>query len=293
MAIRKKEIEHPTATKLQKPFTKNSFIAKLDTCIETANRLYKQQTKTKEFDRWRNDVEALLRHALGDNTKQVFDFTNIHYFPIMWASGMGDDVLEEAFLSGLEFAISFLMSIRHEVLEYFPDEDGEPGYVLSNSNVRRENDKVFIVHGHDEALLFAVEKSILALGLTPIILREQPNVGMTLIQKFEKNTESACFAIFLLTADETSKVHRTGEEELHARQNVIFEMGYFFNAFRRKDGTHKGVFAILQDGVSKPGDVDGLVYHPYSKGNDSWKLALAKELSAAGVQFDANKIMLM
>ena len=70
-------------------------------------------------------------------------------------------------------------------------------------------------------------------------------------------------------------------------------MGYFFNAFRRKNGTHKGVFAILEDGVSKPGDVDGLVYHPYSKGSDGWKLALAKELRAAGVKFDAAKIMSM
>lgn len=293
MSTRKKEIDHPTATKLQKPFTKTGFIAKLDTFIETANRLYNQRVKTKGFGRWHNDVAALLRHALGDDSKQVFDFTSIHYIPLFLGSDTGEDVFQEAYIGGLESAISLLSSIRNEVSEYFADDCDNDNHVFENAKGEEDNGKVFIVHGHDEELLLAVEKSLIALDLTPIILREQPNAGMTLIQKFEKNTEKACFVIFLLTADETSKIHRTGEEELHARQNVIFEMGYFFNAFRREDGTHKGVFAILQDGVSKPGDVEGLVYQPYIKGNDSWKLALARELSAAGVKFDANKIMSM
>lgn len=293
MSSRKKEIDHPTATKLQKPFTKAGFIAKLDTFIETANRLYDQRVKTKEFGRWYNDVDALLRHALGDDSKQVFDFTSIHYIPLIFGSDTGEDVFQAAYLGGLESAISLLSSICNEVSEYFADDCDNDDHAFEHEKGKEDNGKVFVVHGHDEELLLAVEKSLIALDLTPIILREQPNAGMTLIQKFEKNTEKACFVIFLLTADETSKIHRTGEEELHARQNVIFEMGYFFNAFRRNDGSHLGVFAILQEGVAKPGDVDGLVYHQYNKGNDSWKLALAKELQAAGVVFDASKIVLM
>lgn len=149
---------------------------------------------------------------------------------------------------------------------------------------------MFIVHGHDEVLRLEVEKVVRGLGLNAIVLKDQANEGMTLIQKFEKNSDNVCFVIVLLTADDESFTKKDGKGELHARQNVVFEMGYFFHVFRSANGTHRGLFAILEDGVTKPGDVDGLVYQPYIKGDRSWILSLIKELDAAGVDFDRAKI---
>jgi predicted nucleotide-binding protein len=149
---------------------------------------------------------------------------------------------------------------------------------------------VFIVHGHDEVLRLEVEKVVRGLGLNAIVLKDQANEGMTLIQKFEKNSDNVCFVIVLLTADDESFTKKDGNRELHARQNVVFEMGYFFHVFKSANGTHRGLFAILENGVTKPGDVDGLVYQPYIKGDRSWILSLIKELDAAGVDFDRAKI---
>ncbi len=41
----------------------------------------------------------------------------------------------------------------------------------------RTNNKIFIVHGHDDALIQEVEKFIRKIGLEPIILHEQANKG--------------------------------------------------------------------------------------------------------------------
>ena len=125
-----------------------------------------------------------------------------------------------------------------------------------------------------------LKKIVRGLGLNPIVLKNQANEGMTLIQKFEKNSDNVCFVIVLLTADDESTTKKDGRKELHARQNVVFEMGYFFHVFRCADGAHRGLFAILENGVTKPGDIDGLVYQAYSKGDRSWVSSLIKELDA-------------
>ena len=45
--------------------------------------------------------------------------------------------------------------------------------------------KVFTVHGHDEAAKHAVARFIERLDLETIILDEQPSEGLTIIEKFE------------------------------------------------------------------------------------------------------------
>ena len=70
-----------------------------------------------------------------------------------------------------------------------------------------------------------------------------------------------------------------------ARQNVIFELGYFIARLGRKR-----VAALKQDSVEVPSDFSGVVYLPYDS-NKAWKQALAKELKAAGFEIDWNKVM--
>ena len=52
-----------------------------------------------------------------------------------------------------------------------------------------KNNKVFIVHGHDDALKNEVARFIERLKLEPIILHEQPNSGDTIIEKIDRNTD--------------------------------------------------------------------------------------------------------
>lgn len=293
--IKRKEVkEQPKrAVCLLGGFTKASFLSEASALLNEVDGYISGWKHDQDTTAWKERVEAFLCHSLGDGCAQVSDFANVSYVPSFFTLGTDQSYFEEFYNEGLKTARRKLQGIKDEVEKYFKDDEFAVAAKSLNSRGVEASKDIFIVHGHDETLLLEVEKAVRALGLNPVVLRDQPNEGMTLIQKFEKNSSRACFAIFLLTDDEEATVRKNGQVENHARQNVVFEMGYFFNAFRSADGSHKGIFAILEKGVAKPGDVDGLVYHEYVKGSCDWKLSLAKELSAAGVRFCEANILKM
>jgi predicted nucleotide-binding protein len=132
---------------------------------------------------------------------------------------------------------------------------------------------IFLVHGRDSASKFEVARWLeQRVGADVVILDEQANRGRTIIQKFQDHADAAKFAVVLLTKDDVGGAQGQ-EQHPRARQNVIFEMGYFFG----KLGTDR--VAVLNDGVEQPSDFVGLGYISFS-GN--WKDELARELSAAG-----------
>jgi predicted nucleotide-binding protein len=146
--------------------------------------------------------------------------------------------------------------------------------------------KVFIVHGHNDAVKESIARFIEKLGLIPIILHEQPNKGRTIIEKFIDYSEVG-FAVVLLTADDIGGVKSAPEnkQKLRARQNVIFELGYFIGQLGRDR-----VCALYEDGVELPSDYQGVIFESLdAKGN--WKFAVAKELKEVGFNVDLNKIL--
>ena len=150
----------------------------------------------------------------------------------------------------------------------------------------KTSQKVFIVHGHDEAAKHAVARFIERLGLEATILDEQFSEGLTIIEKFEKHAKSADFAIVLMTPDDVgAPIQKKNELKLRARQNVIFELGYFFHALGRKC-----VCALYKEGVELPSDIYGVVYVLMDE-FDAWQLTLAREMKQAGLAVDANKLL--
>ena len=146
------------------------------------------------------------------------------------------------------------------------------------------NNEIFIVHGHNESVKQTTARTLSKLGLEPIILHERPDGGKTIIEKFEKNIFNIGFAIILLTYDDVGKAITETNLRARARQNVIFEMGYFIGKLGRER-----VFLLLEEGVEKPGDLDGIVYTPIDS-HDGWKLKLVKELKAAGYAVSADDL---
>ena len=117
---------------------------------------------------------------------------------------------------------------------------------------------VFVVHGHDDALKESVARFLEKLQLNPIILHEQPNSGRTLIEKFEANA-TVGYAVVLMTRDD-----QCGTEG-RPRQNVIFELGYFYGLLGRSR-----VAALVGEDVTRPSDFQGIVYIPLERGD--WKI---------------------
>ena len=143
---------------------------------------------------------------------------------------------------------------------------------------------IFVVHGHDEALLHvAVRVLDRGTGRDVVVLHEQPNAGQTLIEKFESHAVAASYAVVLLTGDDVGAP--TGEEPVpRGRQNVIFELGFFFGKLGRER-----VAVLLGPGVEQPSDIAGLVYLALDSGG-AWKYQLARELAAAGITVDRDRI---
>jgi hypothetical protein len=142
----------------------------------------------------------------------------------------------------------------------------------------------FVVHGHGEAFKQEVARFLDAVtDLEPVILHEQPNSGRTIIEKFEDHASRAAFAVILLTGDDDGGVRGSGERRPRARQNVVFELGFFIAALGRSK-----VAVLYEEGVELPSDMSGVLYTPLDA-RGAWKLALAKELRAAGLSVDLNR----
>jgi predicted nucleotide-binding protein len=144
--------------------------------------------------------------------------------------------------------------------------------------------KVFLVHGHDESALQTVARFLEKIGLEAIILREQPDAGRTIIEKFEGCASEVGFAVVLLTPDDLGGVDMEPATIFRARQNVIFELGYFAGKLGR------GRVCLMRAGpIEIPSDLHGVIYTELDAA-EGWKLKLIKELKAANLEFDANRM---
>ena len=149
-------------------------------------------------------------------------------------------------------------------------------------DINNSNKNVFIIHGHDNGTKEKVARFITKLGLTPIILHEQPNQGNTIIEKFEENADVA-YAIALLTPDDVGAEKKCQKNlKPRARQNVIFEFGYFIGRLGRKR-----VCGISSGDIEIPSDYSGVLYLKLDTA-DGWKMDLIKEFKAIGIDVDAN-----
>jgi len=138
--------------------------------------------------------------------------------------------------------------------------------------------KSFIVHGRDDETKLAVKNYLQnTLKLPePIILHEQPSMGRTLIDKFEHYAADAQLVFVLLTPDDkVVSVDSSNDEKRRARQNVIFELGFFLGILGRLSGR---VFLLHKGPIELPSDLSGIVYIDMSRGIDAAGEQIRKEL---------------
>lgn len=144
---------------------------------------------------------------------------------------------------------------------------------------------IFIVHGQDSEAKEVVARFIERLGLSAIILHEQASSGKTIIEKIEKYSD-VDFAVILLTPDdEVVSYDKKSKPQMRARQNVIFELGFFIAKLGRQN-----VCALYKKDVEIPSDYYGVLYIPMDS-NGAWRAQLASEMKAARLPIDMNKII--
>ena len=116
--------------------------------------------------------------------------------------------------------------------------------------------KVFISHGHNEIVKLKLKEFLgERLGLEPVILVDQPDEGLTVVEKLEKYGPECDFALIVLTTDD-----QTTDGGRRARQNVIHELGYFHGILGRDK-----VLLLKQSGVDLFSNISGLVYKEFDR----------------------------
>jgi len=139
----------------------------------------------------------------------------------------------------------------------------------------------FIVHGHNDATKLELKNYLQnTIGFPePIILHEEPNLGRTLIKKFEDYALFSNLAFILLTPDDKMASQDDSDtEKRRARQNVILELGFFLGALGRESGR---VFLLHSGPLELPSDLSGVVYIDISNGIEAAGEQIRRELQNA------------
>ncbi|MBR6091458.1 MAG: nucleotide-binding protein [Bacteroidales bacterium] len=244
-----------------------------------------------EFHKWKDFTAEIF--------KQAFDIPNNEYHSgfvrrgqAMFFTGNEDWMKED--YDEINDKISYIETFIQKIpllpsaIEDNLSQKGEPA--------KFDKKKVFIVHGHSDALKTKVARVVEQMGLKAIILHEQEDYGKTVIEKFEENAEDIGFAIILLTADDRAVSHADLKKEdqekdykaifrNRARQNVIFEMGFFIGKLGRAH-----VFELQEDGIEEPSDLKGIIYTPVDE-EDMWRFKLAKRLKAVGYEVNTDVLL--
>jgi len=229
-------------------------------------------------------IKDTLGRCFGEHTSVFNRFqsaADLQYFSM---SLYGDVDYSTPTRRNIANAIALLKQAQRTLREDLADHEHsiEIGSSAEKAAVVPSN-RVFVVHGHDEAALQGLARFLEKLGLEAIILKEQPDQGRTIIEKFEETADDIGFAVVLLTPDDLGASVKTETSDARARQNVIFELGYFAAKLGR------GRVCLLRKGhVEIPSDLYGVIYTDMDPA-DGWKAKLVGELKAAKLDFDANR----
>ena len=224
----------------------------LQQLCETADELSKKyiSSSSPDFKAWKTRADRLLIRRFGKDSYEFKSFNKISYSLSFFTSGTPDSAFVEACADGLRSAKA--------VLETYLDEFSDEGETGSTANVG-DYSKVFIVHGHNGELRERVAR---------------------IIEKLEIEGDAAG-AVCLFTADDEGRAQAEQSEKPRARQNVVFEAGYFIGRLGREN-----VAILVDKGIEIPSDLQGVVY----TGTDSWEFGLLKELKSMGYSIDFNKM---
>lgn len=231
---------------------------------------------------WETVTRDILIRAFGSESPNVGAVMDVGRYAFAFGGGS-----EQEWEAQRAEDMETRLKIMDELIELLHSSESltKTGLATSPpSELAGDSNRVFLVHGHHEGAIQETARWLERFGLTVTILREQPNSGRTIIEKFMDFSDVA-FAVILLTGDDRGgpKDSSYDQQKMRARQNVILELGFFLGKLGRKR-----VCAVYQDGVEIPSDYDGVLFVPFDAAG-AWRLSLAKELKAAGLHIDMNR----
>lgn len=224
---------------------------------------------TKDFLAWHQECKRFLTNTYGADSMELKNFLSTRFETAI----INKEQEIWACKNGLEIVKTTFETLLNELSEE----------ISSNNelNISDNKNKVFVVHGHDSELKYQVSYLLRKIGLTPIVLHEQTNSSRTIIEKIEKYGNDAGVAIVLFTPDDFGNVKSEEDSKPRARQNVVFEAGYFMGLL----GRERTILVVSDKSIELPGDLQGVVYSEISE------LNIARELKAMGLNVNLNDLI--
>lgn len=281
MTTRKKHISERPKTILVKP--REIFKKELLDRIALGKDLIGREIKTpeqldnynKDFSDWHDYNEELIKRAFNNQDSEYY----YEYTQKNQTSGEVCDYFRGVNTDHPAYKVKMAkgevencLTILNRLVEKLPLIEQESNIQYIQTQEKVFSNRGFIVHGHNDTRKLEVARFIENdLKRNAIILHEQPNRGRTIIEKFEDYSK-VDFAVALWTADDDGKSKKEIDLKDRARQNVIFETGFFIGKLGREN-----VIVLYEDGVEIPSDYSGVIFIRLA---DNWKDDLRKEINA-------------
>jgi predicted nucleotide-binding protein len=254
-----------------------------------------------EFKVWFPSTVNYLQRIFGKESMQVRTFTNIKFDDPNLVYAISRIPI---YKNGINEAKLTLETFIQEIND-FPELVQQPKFlsgtpfvekqIIQKARGRTENiipiksKNIFIVHGHDDALTLELARTLeKEFGLNAIILKDEPDKGRTIIEKFEDEVNKIGFAFILLTPDDLGMSKEAYDKMItspnlglglnyRARQNVILELGFLAGKIGRNN-----VCCIYKGNLELPSDIGGVIYKKCDKSIKELYKDIRDELIAAG-----------
>lgn len=280
MATRKKQTTERPKTILIKP--RGVFKAELLERITIGEKLLSRkiqqvpelETLNQDFSNWDDYNEELIKQAFNNQYSEYYhEYSRVNQMVGFTGFNRHPHADNPAYkLKLAQGKIGNCLTIMRRLVEKLPLIEEDNSIVSFQTQERVFYNRGFIIHGHNDIVKLEVARYVENdLKRKAIILHEQASKGQTIIEKFE-SFSTVDFAIALWTADDTGKAKSETDFNDRARQNVIFETGFFIGALGREN-----VIVLYVDGVEIPSDYSGVIFIRLA-GN--WKDDLRKEINA-------------
>ncbi|GEM_PF-3051679 len=198
--------------------TRQQMLDALDGLIAEAGRLHAVFVQefipwSPAFTVWLKASQSTVEAIFGSRSAALSSFKNIFFIPPPWQQFASE--LEKAtaeltwFDSGLRFAHSSLVGYRYSVERLAVEEPA------------RSTPYIFISHGGPTLThVYLVRDFLAALGLGPVVVRDMPNLNLSVNEKVRAYMGLCTGAIVLATVEDETTAH-----EQRARPNVENEVG--------------------------------------------------------------------
>lgn len=202
---------------------------------------------------------ALLVESLRNLLPILYDDLPETIIPRPLASGPnGKGVIFHSALLKLDRDIAYIFEVRS---------NSEIAAIVQEEKPSR----IFISHGQSKEWYEVQAFVDKTLSIPTLELAQEANLGRTIMQKLDQESNNCSYAIIVMTGDD-----EFGDDK-RARENVMHEIGFFQGKYG-----FSNVCLLHEEGTNLPSNIHGLVYIPFTKGNiEATFGALLRELNTA------------